>query len=341
MPRHRQDRRLGGARSAASDLVHASRLARTATRGTIRPVASGADGERCNFISGCRTMRAPRSTPARRSRLPPRTAPRLNYTPERESGTNRGRQTGTGDAVVEEGSRPRGSVAAIGVDRRGGGGYGVEGGLGVDPEAAEAGVAALGDQDRQLDALLGEVGEPGVAQLVKRPAAGGGVEDLGGAAVGQPGAPGVGVEVGERGLTCRRGAMSARNSGPLVRPCRWRGSSRAVFVSQPTSSARPPLPITTARRRGMSRSLTFSARISFARAAVSYSSHQSVFSRRGCCASRNAVSSSLGIARRRRWSSRLVCERRRSRPAAGGFACPALAGGVGEERAQRRDDAVP
>jgi hypothetical protein len=31
------------------------------------------------------------------------------------------------------------SVAAIGVDRRGGRGYGVEGGLGVDPEAAEAG----------------------------------------------------------------------------------------------------------------------------------------------------------------------------------------------------------
>ena len=64
----------------------------------------------------------------------------------------------------------RGS-AAVGVDRRGGRGYGVEGRLGVDPEAAEAGVAALGEQDRQLDAVLGEVGEPGVAQLVERPAA--------------------------------------------------------------------------------------------------------------------------------------------------------------------------
>ena len=36
-------------------------------------------------------------------------------------------------------------------------------GLGVDREAAEAGVAAFGDQHRQLDALLGEVGEAGVA----------------------------------------------------------------------------------------------------------------------------------------------------------------------------------
>ena len=88
-----------------------------------------------------------------------------------ESGTNRGRHTGTGDGLVGEESGPRGSVAAVGVDRRGGGGYGVEGGLGVDPEAAEASVAALGEQDRQLDAVLGEVGEPGVAQLVERPAA--------------------------------------------------------------------------------------------------------------------------------------------------------------------------
>ena len=64
-----------------------------------------------------------------------------------ESGTNRGRQAGTTDALVEEESRSRVSVSAVGVDRRGGRGDGVEGGLRVDLEAREAGVVAFGDQD--------------------------------------------------------------------------------------------------------------------------------------------------------------------------------------------------
>jgi len=55
-------------------------------------------------------------------------------------------------AMATRWSRPRGSATALGFDRRGGRGYGVEGGLGIDPEAAEAGMAALGEQDRQLDA---------------------------------------------------------------------------------------------------------------------------------------------------------------------------------------------
>jgi hypothetical protein len=56
-----------------------------------------------------------------------------------ESGTNRGRQPGTGDALIEAESRPQRSVAAVGVDRRGGRGSGVEGGSDVDAETAEAG----------------------------------------------------------------------------------------------------------------------------------------------------------------------------------------------------------
>src|SRR5664280_3759531 len=50
--------------------------------------------------------------------------------------------------------------------------------------------------------------------------------------------------------------MSVRNSGPARRRCRCRGSSRAVLVSQPMISARPPLPTTTARRAARSRSAT-------------------------------------------------------------------------------------
>ncbi len=68
----------------------------------------------------------------------------------------------------------------------------------------------------------------------------------------------------------RRGVIGSSTITPTrcdQRRCPIRRGARTPqkFV---TTSARPPLPITTARRRGMSRSSTFSARISFARAAV-------------------------------------------------------------------------
>ena len=58
------------------------------------------------------------------------------------------------------------SASSVGVERGGGGGYRVKGGLGVDRQAGHAGVPALGHQHREPDACFGEVGEPGVAELV-------------------------------------------------------------------------------------------------------------------------------------------------------------------------------
>jgi hypothetical protein len=96
-------------------------------------------------------------------------------------------------------------VPAVGVEGGGCGGDGFEGGFGVDGQAGEAGVAAFGHQEGEGDAGFGEVGEPGVAELVEGPASGGGAEELGGSPVGVPGSPGVGVEVGEGGLAGGRG----------------------------------------------------------------------------------------------------------------------------------------
>src|SRR5665811_7228 len=92
------------------------------------------------------------------------------------------------------------SASSVGVERGGGGGDRVEGGLGVDREAGQAGVPALGHQHREPDACFGEVGEPGVAELVQGPAAAGRREYLGGSPVGQPGPAGGGVEVGQSWL---------------------------------------------------------------------------------------------------------------------------------------------
>ena len=110
-------------------------------------------------------------------------------------------------------------MPAVGVDGRGGCGDGVEGGFGVDPQAAQAGVAALGHQDRERDSGLGQVCQPRVPQLVQCPAAGGFLEYFGGSPVGQPGPTGVGVEVGQRGLAGRGGGdigQEQRAFPPLV-----------------------------------------------------------------------------------------------------------------------------
>ena len=81
-----------------------------------------------------------------------------------------------------------------------GGGDRVKGGLGVDRQAGQAGVPALAHQHREPDACFGEVGEPGVAELVQGPAAAGRGEYLGGSPVGQPDPAGGGVEVGQSWL---------------------------------------------------------------------------------------------------------------------------------------------
>src|SRR5664280_2419730 len=98
------------------------------------------------------------------------------------------------------GYRDRNASAKRALD---GGGDRVEGGLGVDREAGQAGVPALGHQHREPDACFGEVGEPGVAELVQGPAAAGRGEYLGGSLVGRPGPAGGGVEVGQGWLAGR------------------------------------------------------------------------------------------------------------------------------------------
>ena len=61
-----------------------------------------------------------------------------------ESGANRGRRA---RRLVMSPDCGLGLVPAVGVECRGGGGDGVEGGLGVDGQADQAGVAALGHED--------------------------------------------------------------------------------------------------------------------------------------------------------------------------------------------------
>jgi len=63
------------------------------------------------------------------------------------------------------------SAPAVGVDGRGGCGDGVERRLGIDPQAAQPGVAAFGHQYRERDSGLGQVCQPRVPQLVQRGAA--------------------------------------------------------------------------------------------------------------------------------------------------------------------------
>jgi hypothetical protein len=65
-------------------------------------------------------------------------------------------------------------------------GDGVDAGARVLLQRAQAGVTALGHQQRQRNVGLGEVGERRVAQLVQRPAAGRLSEELLGPAIGQP-----------------------------------------------------------------------------------------------------------------------------------------------------------
>jgi len=89
-------------------------------------------------------------------------------------------------------------------------GDGVVGGVDVALEAAQGAVAALGLDEGDVFAGFGQVGEAAVAELVQGPP-GGGLEDLLGAPVGEPGQPSVGVDVAGGGLAgggrgrCRRG----------------------------------------------------------------------------------------------------------------------------------------
>ena len=106
------------------------------------------------------------------------------------------------------------SASSVGVERGGGGGYRVKGGLRVDRQAGQAGVPDLGHQNREPGACFGEVGEPEVAELVQGPAAAGRRECLGGSPVGQPGPAGGGVEIGQScraGWRAGAGAISVRN----------------------------------------------------------------------------------------------------------------------------------
>src|SRR5450756_2103368 len=70
--------------------------------------------------------------------------PPSHLPPFAESGANRGRRA---RRLVMSPDCGLGLVPAVGVECRGGGGDGVEGGLGVDGQADQAGVAALGHED--------------------------------------------------------------------------------------------------------------------------------------------------------------------------------------------------
>src|SRR5450759_5815765 len=88
------------------------------------------------------------------------------------AGSGRAGQIGGGRAPITRGTGMWGwSASSVGVERGGGGGDRVEGGLGVDRQAGQAGVPAFAHQHREPDACFGEVGEPGVAELVQGPAA--------------------------------------------------------------------------------------------------------------------------------------------------------------------------
>jgi len=106
-------------------------------------------------------------------------------------------------------------VVLVSVVGRGRGRDRVEGGLGVD---RQAGVPAFGHQHREPDACFGEVGEPGVAEVVQGPAAAGRGEYLGGSPVGQPGPAGGGVEVGQGWLAGAADGGGAGGGGPQDGP---------------------------------------------------------------------------------------------------------------------------
>lgn len=111
-------------------------------------------------------------------------------------------------------------------------GHGVDAGASVFLQRAQAGVAALGHQQRQADVGLGEVGERGVAQLVQRPAAGRLAEELLRAPVGQARTAGVRARVDRGGARPGDARRLVRNTGPVARPATSREIRCPVPVYQ-------------------------------------------------------------------------------------------------------------
>jgi hypothetical protein len=145
-------------------------------------------------------------------------------------------------------------------------------------------VPGLAHDELQRHLRLAEVGGGGVTQLVQVEF-GVLVQLDAGAVVAEAGAAGVRADVARGGSAGRDGAAfgqerRAARAGAAVGQAR-RGSRWAVPLSQYTHSMAPPLERTGARRCSRSRSSTLSARISAARAAVSYSIRHCAFSRSG------------------------------------------------------------
>ena len=142
----------------------------------------------------------------------------------------------------------------------------------------------------------------------------------------------------ERSAKSRAGAgrRPARNSGPLGRPAISRGSSRAEPDWRCSHSVSPPLERTRARLFSRSTSSTFSERTSCARAAVSYNSRQSAFSRTATSSAPEPLE--LQERDRPRPIRRLTPTRQHIRKR---FGHPALAGAERRERPQRRDVTIP
>ena len=161
-------------------------------------------------------------------------------------------------------------------------------GAGIALQGPHRGVPGPGQQQRQVGAILGGVGEGRMAQLVQRPP-GTNAKQFGGPPVRQPGPPAgrVQVQPGDRAGW----PAAARKTGPWVRPASRRGSNWADPVCQNTHSTAPPLLCTWAGRLARSRSATSRASSSLARAAVSYSSRHRVRSRSGRSRRANSRSS--------------------------------------------------
>ncbi len=168
-----------------------------------------------------------------------------------------------------------------------GGGFSAE--ADVVSKAGQVLVTGFGLQFGRGASGLGQVLQRRMAQLVQCPACavgvdmgGGGLEQVLGTGVGQPGPAGGGQTSAAAGD--RRPEAGARRSdrctGPQVRPLSRRGSRRAGPVAQCTYSIAPPLETTRARRNSVSRSAMSRDRISSTRAAVSCSICRSTRSRR-------------------------------------------------------------
>ena len=124
----------------------------------------------------------------------------------------------------------------------GGNGFGTR--SGVPLQRPEMVVPALGHQERQVDARLGQMGQGGVAELVQGPALPGDrkrvvLEQVFGPLVRQPSPPGDRAEVDRRWRAGGSGAPCSEKdrSGPAIADQSWQETGRAGLEVEPVDVA--------------------------------------------------------------------------------------------------------